>query len=71
MKSAIGSGLRKTAEPPASGGLALRYAAWMQGLRDAIDVFADTSRELRATFMRWGTRISWSIRSSRKRLPSI
>ncbi|WP_407152324.1 ComEC/Rec2 family competence protein [Bradyrhizobium sp. ORS 86] len=27
----------KTTEPPASGGLALRYAALMQGLRDAID----------------------------------
>ncbi|MBR0697490.1 ComEC/Rec2 family competence protein [Bradyrhizobium lablabi] len=27
----------RTKEPPASGGLALRYAAFMQGLRDAID----------------------------------
>src|SRR6202035_4759807 len=27
----------KTLEPPESGGLALRYAAFMQGLRDAID----------------------------------
>jgi competence protein ComEC len=30
-------GAIKTAEPPASGGLSLRYAAFMQGLRDAID----------------------------------
>ncbi len=30
-------GAIKTKEPPASGGLALRYAAFMQGLRDAID----------------------------------
>src|SRR5204863_1777005 len=27
----------KTVEPPESGGLSLRYAAFMQGLRDAID----------------------------------
>ncbi|WP_213772502.1 ComEC/Rec2 family competence protein [Bradyrhizobium sp. dw_78] len=30
-------GAIKTVEPPASGGLSLRYAAFMQGLRDAID----------------------------------
>lgn len=30
-------GAIKTREPPAAGGLALRYAAFMQGLRDAID----------------------------------
>jgi competence protein ComEC len=30
-------GAIKIVEPPASGGLALRYAAFMQGLRDAID----------------------------------
>ena len=30
-------GAIKTVEPPASGGLGLRYAAFMQGLRDAID----------------------------------
>jgi competence protein ComEC len=30
-------GAIKTAEPPAGGGLSLRYAAFMQGLRDAID----------------------------------
>ena len=30
-------GAIKTAEPPGSGGLSLRYAAFMQGLRDAID----------------------------------
>jgi competence protein ComEC len=30
-------GAIKTAQPPASGGLLLRYAAFMQGLRDAID----------------------------------
>ncbi len=30
-------GAVKTREPPAAGGLALRYAAFMQGLRDAID----------------------------------
>ena len=30
-------GAIRTVEPPASGGLALRYAAFMQGLRDAID----------------------------------
>jgi competence protein ComEC len=30
-------GAIKTKEPPASGGLSLRYAAFMQGLRDAID----------------------------------
>ena len=31
------TGAIKTAEPPVSGGLSLRYAAFMQGLRDAID----------------------------------
>jgi competence protein ComEC len=31
------TGAIKTVEPPVSGGLALRYAAFMQGLRDAID----------------------------------
>src|SRR4051794_36266629 len=35
--SGFAMGAIKTAEPPASGGLALRYAAFMQGLRDAID----------------------------------
>jgi len=30
-------GAIRTAEPPAAGGLSLRYAAFMQGLRDAID----------------------------------
>ncbi len=30
-------GAIKTAQPPASGGVSLRYAAFMQGLRDAID----------------------------------
>jgi competence protein ComEC len=31
------TGLIKTVEAPGSGGLSLRYAAFMQGLRDAID----------------------------------
>jgi competence protein ComEC len=31
------TGAIKTLEPPVSGGLSLRYAAFMQGLRDAID----------------------------------
>jgi competence protein ComEC len=31
------TGSIKTVAPPASGGLSLRYAAFMQGLRDAID----------------------------------
>jgi competence protein ComEC len=31
------TGAIKTVEPPISGGLSLRYAAFMQGLRDAID----------------------------------
>jgi len=31
------TGAIKTVEPPVSGGLSLRYAAFMQGLRDAID----------------------------------
>jgi competence protein ComEC len=31
------TGAVKTVEPPVAGGLALRYAAFMQGLRDAID----------------------------------
>ena len=31
------TGAIKTVEPPVSGGLSLRYAAVMQGLRDAID----------------------------------
>src|SRR5450631_1103191 len=35
--SGFAMGAIKTVEPPASGGLALRYAAFMQGLRDAID----------------------------------
>jgi hypothetical protein len=30
-------GAIKTVEPPVSGGLSLHYAAFMQGLRDAID----------------------------------
>jgi len=35
--SGFAMGAIKTAEPPESGGLRLRYAAFMQGLRDAID----------------------------------
>jgi competence protein ComEC len=35
--SGFAMGAIKTAEPPAGGGLQLRYAAFMQGLRDAID----------------------------------
>jgi competence protein ComEC len=35
--SGFAMGAIKTVEPPMSGGLALRYAAVMQGLRDAID----------------------------------
>ena len=31
------TGAIKTTQPPGSGGLSLRYAAFMQGLRDAID----------------------------------
>ena len=31
------TGAIKTVEPPVTGGLSLRYAAFMQGLRDAID----------------------------------
>jgi len=31
------TGAIKTVEPPLAGGLSLRYAAFMQGLRDAID----------------------------------
>jgi competence protein ComEC len=31
------TGVIKTVEPPVAGGLSLRYAAFMQGLRDAID----------------------------------
>src|SRR5438445_4340517 len=35
--SGFAMGAIKTVEPPVSGGLTLRYAAFMQGLRDAID----------------------------------
>ena len=35
--SGFAMGAIKTAEPPAAGGLGLRYSAFMQGLRDAID----------------------------------
>src|ERR1700704_850370 len=35
--SGFAMGAIKTSEPPQSGGLALRYAAFMQGMRDAID----------------------------------
>jgi competence protein ComEC len=35
--SGFAMGAIKTLEPPTSGGLSLRYAAFMQGLRDAID----------------------------------
>jgi competence protein ComEC len=38
-------GAIKTLEPPVSGGLALRYAAFMQGLRDAIDARIRTTLE--------------------------
>src|SRR3982074_170615 len=38
-------GAVKAKEPPASGGLALRYAAFMQGLRDAIDARIRTTLE--------------------------
>jgi competence protein ComEC len=37
------TGAIKTTEPSASGGLSLRYAAFMQGLRDAIDARIHTS----------------------------
>src|SRR5258708_16039867 len=39
------TGAIKTVEPPISGGLALRYAAFMQGLRDAIDARIRTTLE--------------------------
>src|ERR1035437_9383274 len=35
--SGFATGAIRTLEPPVSGGLSLRYAAFMQGLRDAID----------------------------------
>jgi competence protein ComEC len=38
-------GAIKTVEPPVSGGLSLRYAAFMQGLRDAIDARIRTTLE--------------------------
>ena len=38
-------GAIKTVEPPVFGGLALRYAAFMQGLRDAIDARIRTTLE--------------------------
>jgi competence protein ComEC len=38
-------GAIKTVAPPVSGGLALRYAAFMQGLRDAIDARIRTTLE--------------------------
>ena len=41
-------GAIKTLEPPVSGGLALRYAAFMQGLRDAIDARIRTTLDKRA-----------------------
>jgi competence protein ComEC len=41
--SGFAMGAIKTKEPPASGGLALRYAAVMQNLRDAIDARIRTS----------------------------
>lgn len=41
--SGFAMGAIKTREPPASGGLALRYAAVMQNLRDAIDARIRTS----------------------------
>ena len=39
------TGAIKTVEPPVSGGLSLRYAAIMQGLRDAIDARIRTTLE--------------------------
>src|SRR6266702_88563 len=43
--SGFAMGAIKTVEPPVSGGLALRYAALMQGLRDAIDARIRTTLE--------------------------
>ena len=43
--SGFAMGAIKTVEPPVSGGLALRYAAFMQGLRDAIDARIRTTLE--------------------------
>jgi competence protein ComEC len=39
--SGFAMGAIKTADPPQDGGLRLRYAATMQGLRDAIDARID------------------------------
>lgn len=43
--SGFAMGAIKTVEAPASGGLSLRYAAFMQGLRDAIDARIRTTLE--------------------------
>ena len=43
--SGFAMGAIKTVEPPVSGGLALRYAAFMQGLRDAVDARIRTTLE--------------------------
>jgi competence protein ComEC len=43
--SGFAMGAIKTVEPPADGGLKLRYAAFMQGLRDAIDARIATTLE--------------------------
>jgi competence protein ComEC len=43
--SGFATGTIKTVEPPVSGGLSLRYAALMQGLRDSIDARIRTTLE--------------------------
>jgi competence protein ComEC len=43
--SGFAMGAIKTLEPPVNGGLSLRYAAFMQGLRDAIDARIRTALE--------------------------
>lgn len=43
--SGFAMGTIKTAEPPESGGVRLRYSAFMQGLRDAIDARIATTLE--------------------------
>src|SRR6266481_2316665 len=60
------TGAVKTVEPPVAGGLSLRYAALMQGLRDAIDArirnVLDGDQRAIATALLTGRRDAWRRR---------
>jgi hypothetical protein len=65
------TGSIKIAAPPESGGPALRYAAFMQGLRDAIDarINTETSRSVLSFYQ--SRKKAAAVESDQRRLPQL